>query len=240
MSLSRSRPRFQLMNPMTRLNRKSAKPGMGRGLKCGSVICAMTKLIHGRPSWRSAKARRPRAIDHAEIRLLERKDNPGWGLEDPQYDRVDRRKAEAPCFALGLPHHAADVAWRSRNCDQRREVLLVRHGLRFRLAFSRRGSGGWRDLRRVRHTRARGGSVYRAGRAARPAWALLQHPDVEARPCGCLRRPKLPGLGRAHAGLGNSRSALLPPRLALPEGTTRATRARLAEILGSAPISDRW
>ncbi len=30
------------------------------------------------------------------------------------------------------------------------------------------------------------------------------------------------------------------PRLALPEGTTRATRARLAEIFDSAPISDRW
>jgi 8-oxo-dGTP pyrophosphatase MutT (NUDIX family) len=30
------------------------------------------------------------------------------------------------------------------------------------------------------------------------------------------------------------------PRLALPEGTTRATRARLAEIFDSAPLSDRW
>jgi ADP-ribose pyrophosphatase YjhB (NUDIX family) len=29
-------------------------------------------------------------------------------------------------------------------------------------------------------------------------------------------------------------------RSALPEGTTRATRARLAEILDSAPVSDRW
>jgi ADP-ribose pyrophosphatase YjhB (NUDIX family) len=27
---------------------------------------------------------------------------------------------------------------------------------------------------------------------------------------------------------------------ALPEGTTRGTRARLAEILDSAPVSDRW
>ena len=33
MSLSRSRPRFQLMKPMTRLSRKSAKPGMGAGLE---------------------------------------------------------------------------------------------------------------------------------------------------------------------------------------------------------------
>jgi ADP-ribose pyrophosphatase YjhB (NUDIX family) len=30
------------------------------------------------------------------------------------------------------------------------------------------------------------------------------------------------------------------PRSALPEGTTRATRARLAEIFDSAPVSDRW
>jgi ADP-ribose pyrophosphatase YjhB (NUDIX family) len=30
------------------------------------------------------------------------------------------------------------------------------------------------------------------------------------------------------------------PRTALPEGTTRATRARLAEIFDSAPLSDRW
>ncbi|HSU98931.1 MAG TPA: NUDIX domain-containing protein [Roseiarcus sp.] len=30
------------------------------------------------------------------------------------------------------------------------------------------------------------------------------------------------------------------PRAALPEGTTRATRARLAEIFDSAPLSERW
>lgn len=30
------------------------------------------------------------------------------------------------------------------------------------------------------------------------------------------------------------------PRLALPEGTTGATRARLAEIFDSAPLSERW
>ena len=30
------------------------------------------------------------------------------------------------------------------------------------------------------------------------------------------------------------------PRLALPEGTTRATRARLAEIFDSAPLSEFW
>ncbi len=30
------------------------------------------------------------------------------------------------------------------------------------------------------------------------------------------------------------------PRQALPEETTRATRARLAEIFNSAPVSDRW
>ena len=63
MSFSRSRPRFQLMKPMTRLSRKSEKPGIGAGLKCGSVICAMTKLMPERPVRRTAKARRPRAID---------------------------------------------------------------------------------------------------------------------------------------------------------------------------------
>ena len=57
MSLSRSRPRFQLMNPMTRLSRKSAKPGMGAGLRCGSVMCAMVKLIVERPVRRRAKAK---------------------------------------------------------------------------------------------------------------------------------------------------------------------------------------
>jgi ADP-ribose pyrophosphatase YjhB (NUDIX family) len=36
------------------------------------------------------------------------------------------------------------------------------------------------------------------------------------------------------------REARFFPRSALPEGTTRATRARLAEIFDSAPISDRW
>jgi 8-oxo-dGTP pyrophosphatase MutT (NUDIX family) len=30
------------------------------------------------------------------------------------------------------------------------------------------------------------------------------------------------------------------PRTALPEGTTRATRARLAEIFDSAPVSEHW
>ena len=30
------------------------------------------------------------------------------------------------------------------------------------------------------------------------------------------------------------------PRLALPDGTTQASRARLAEIFNSAPLSDRW
>jgi ADP-ribose pyrophosphatase YjhB (NUDIX family) len=30
------------------------------------------------------------------------------------------------------------------------------------------------------------------------------------------------------------------PRLSLPEGTTRATRARLAEVFDSAPLSERW
>lgn len=30
------------------------------------------------------------------------------------------------------------------------------------------------------------------------------------------------------------------PRLALPEGTTRATRARLAEVFDSTPLSERW
>jgi ADP-ribose pyrophosphatase YjhB (NUDIX family) len=30
------------------------------------------------------------------------------------------------------------------------------------------------------------------------------------------------------------------PRISLPEGTTRATRARLAEIFDSAPLSERW
>ena len=50
-------PRFQLMNPMTRLSRKSAKPGMGAGLRCGSVMCAMVKLIlrAPRPAARQGK-----------------------------------------------------------------------------------------------------------------------------------------------------------------------------------------
>src|ERR1700691_6125097 len=78
----------------------------------------------------------PRAIDRMEIRLLERKDNPGWGREYPQYGRVDWREAEAPCVALGLPRHAADVAWRSRNCDQRgRRSHAGETRLRLRLAF---------------------------------------------------------------------------------------------------------
>src|SRR6202453_5521278 len=101
-----------------------------------------------RPSGRTANARRPRAIDRMEIRLLERKDNPGWGREYPQYGRVDWRKAEAPRVALELPRHPADVAWRARDCDQRRRRSPAGETrLRLRLAFSGRGSGGWRDLR---------------------------------------------------------------------------------------------
>src|ERR1700678_1986678 len=116
----------------------------------------------------------PRAIDRMEIRLLERKDNPGWDREYPQYGRVDWRKAEAPRVALELPRHPADVAWRARDCDQRRRRSPAGETrLRLRLAFSGRGSGGWRDLRRVRYTGARGGSVHRAGRPARLARALL-------------------------------------------------------------------
>src|SRR5271154_6207783 len=154
MSFSRSRPRFQFMKPMTRLSRKSEKPGMGAGLRCGSVICAMTKLILRRPPRRTAKARRPRAIDRTEIRLLQRKDNPGWDREYPQHGRVDWRKAEAPRVALGRACHAADVAWRSRDCDQRRRRDPTGETrLRFWLASSRRRSGGRRDLRRVYYTR---------------------------------------------------------------------------------------
>src|ERR1700691_5154519 len=114
----------------------------------------------------------PRAIDRMEIRLLERKDNPGWGREYPQYGRVDWRKAEAPRVALELPRHPADVAWRARDCDQRRRRSPAGETrLRLRLAFSRRRSGGRRDLRRVHYTRTRGGGVHRAGGATRPAWA---------------------------------------------------------------------
>ena len=36
------------------------------------------------------------------------------------------------------------------------------------------------------------------------------------------------------------REARFFPRVALPEGTTRATRARLAEVFDSAPLSERW
>src|ERR1700677_179506 len=153
-----------------------------------------------RPSWRTANARRPRAIDRMEIRLLERKDNPGWGREDPKYGRVHWRTAEAPRLAPGLPHHAADVAWPSRNCDQRgRRSHAGETRLRLRLAFSRRRRGGGRNLRRVHDTRARGRGLHRAGRAAGPAWALFQHLNLEARPCRHLRGPELPGLGRAQA-----------------------------------------
>src|ERR1700728_3556446 len=99
----------------------------------------------------------PRAIDRMEIRLLERKDNPGWGREYPQHGCVDWRKAEAPRVALELPRHPADVAWRSRNCDQRRRRSHAgKTRLRLWLAFSRRGRGGRRGLRRVRDTRTRG------------------------------------------------------------------------------------
>src|ERR1700722_3817760 len=133
-SLSRSRPRFQLMKPMTRLSRKSAKPGMGAGLKCGSVICAMTKLIPGRPSRRSAKARRPRAIDRTAIRLLERKDNPGLGPEPPSYGRIGWRKAKAASVAPGLPRRPANDAGRARDCDQsQRRNPAGETRLRFRL-----------------------------------------------------------------------------------------------------------
>ena len=36
------------------------------------------------------------------------------------------------------------------------------------------------------------------------------------------------------------REARFFPRQALPEGTTRATRARLAEVFDSAPLAERW
>src|SRR5580704_11671535 len=108
MSLSRSRPRFQLMNPMTRLRRKSAKPGMGAGLRCGSVMCAIVKLIVSVPG--SGGSKGLRAIDRAAIRLLERKDNPGFSLgpEHPQHGSVVSRKVKDSFAALELPRHAPD------------------------------------------------------------------------------------------------------------------------------------
>ena len=46
-------------------------------------------------------------------------------------------------------------------------------------------------------------------------------------------------LGNARR-IGRSPRRAFLPRRALPDGTTRATRARLAEIFDSAPLSDRW
>ena len=54
--------------------------------------------------------------------------------------------------------------------------------------------------------------------------ALFRHRNVEARPCRRLCRPKLPGLGERTPDW-EIREAHFFRRLALPEGTTRATRA---------------
>src|ERR1700729_3125423 len=240
MSLSRSRPRFQLMKPMTRLSRKSAKPGMGAGLKCGSVICAMTKLIHGRPSWRSAKARRPRAIDHAEIRLLERKDNPGWIWRIRNMAVSIGERLRLRVLHLGfLVTRPMSLGVRAIVISADDEVMLVRHGY----------VSGWHFP---------GGGV-EVGETC--VESMTRELEEEAR-IALEGPPVLHGLffntqtsKRDHVAayvvrnfrvLGERtpnweiREARFFPRLALPEGTTKATRARLAEIFDSAPVSDRW
>ena len=92
------RPRFQLMNPMTRFSRKSAKPGIGAGLRCGSVMCAIVKLILERP------VRQAAAIDRAAIRLLEGRQPRacGPGPEPVPHGRADLRPADVASRALWL------------------------------------------------------------------------------------------------------------------------------------------
>src|SRR5208337_24699 len=100
---------------MKRLRRKSAKPGRGAGLRCGSVICAIVKPmpdpVHTAPRRRSPAA----------IRGLQWKYNParvgrkGFGdhvvLSDP--DSIEDRASE-------LFDDAADDARRTGHGDRGR------------------------------------------------------------------------------------------------------------------------
>ena len=162
--------------------------------------------------------------------MLERKDNPGWGREDPQYGRFDWRKAEAPRLALGfLVTRPMSLGVRGIVISADDEVLLVRHGY----------VSGWHFP---------GGGV-EVGETCVESVTR----ELEEEACIALEGPPvLHGLffntqmsKRDHVAayvvrnfrvLGERtpdweiREARFFPRLALPEGTTRATRARLAEI----------
>ena len=144
------------------------------------------------------------------------------------------------CSALELPRHAADVAWRARDCDQRRRRSPAGEArLRLRLAFSgRRVEVGETCVESV--TRELEEEARIAIEGPPVLHGLFFNTQTSRRDhvaAYVVRSFRVLGERTPDWEIAEARFF---PRLALPEGTTRATRARLAEIFDSAPISDRW
>jgi 8-oxo-dGTP pyrophosphatase MutT (NUDIX family) len=162
------------------------------------------------------------------------------GPEPPSYGRIGWRKAKAAVVALELSHRPADDAWRAWDCDR----------------SGRRNPAGETRLRFGWHFPGGGVEVGETF-----VQSLTRELEEEGR-IAIEGPPVLHGLffntqtsKRDHVAAYVVRSfrvlgerkpdweiaeARFFPRRALPEGTTRATRARLAEIFDSAPLSDRW
>jgi ADP-ribose pyrophosphatase YjhB (NUDIX family) len=187
---------------------------------------------------------RPRAaIDWAAIRALQPKDNPGKAPERKacltRMASLRTRLRSRAAHLVFLLTRPMTLGVRAVVIDKSDSVLLVRHGY----------VAGWHFP---------GGGV-EAGETC--TQALARELEEEAR-VALTGPPVLHGLffnanpsHRDHVAVYVIRNfavlgerapdreiaeARFFPRVALPEGTTAATRARLAEILDAAPLREHW
>jgi ADP-ribose pyrophosphatase YjhB (NUDIX family) len=175
--------------------------------------------------------------------LLERKDNPGaWApgrsprsMAAPIRDRLRSRLAHLS-FLITRP---MTLGVRAVVIGREESVLLVRHGYVSGWHFP---GGGVEVGETCLEALAR--ELKEEASVALEGPPLLHGLFFKARPS---RRDHVAVyLVRAFRVIGERapdreiEEARFFPRSALPEGTTGATRSRLAEIFDSAPISDRW
>src|SRR5271156_3689762 len=134
MSLSRSRPRFQLTYPMKRFSRISFKPGKGAGLRCASERCAIVKVM----GWSGAPARQPpRARPRTRIALISLElgerlmATRPWRQDRPRRDRPRRSLVELITMRLALLSFLVTrpmtLGVRGIVLDAASAVMLVRH-----------------------------------------------------------------------------------------------------------------